>query len=891
MSEIWAKSRERSSGTPVRLYEHIRDVLKIFDQIKCYSGIPKRYLCELIRLAIVCHDFGKTLPAFQIRTLKNGSYTPSYPYYDVPHSLFSVLWIDSEKLQEEISKYIEQGQEDYVRLILCAVAYHHWREDFAELISSYSRKLGDLCRELQNRGYIEPLKENLIQEIKLLDNQSSALISFNNEMAEGLKNGVPFLEYAPPPYQLYWLPKRMEIDDQKLRDWIFISGFLMRSDHFASFCEEEGEEYPPEIQSIPPSIVQENIKTKIRDKVGYIDEKQIWQFQKIDDLKDKNVILIAPTGYGKTEFAFLWSNGEKFFYTLPLRAAVNQIFKRASQIFQDSSSEEKVGLLHSDADVYLLGDAGEAQASLRSYDLARQLAYPVLISTGDQFFPYALRPPGYERIYATFSYSRLVIDEVQAYDPRAAAIIIKFMEDTVRLGGKFLLMTATLPKFVTDEVDRVIGRDNYKILNLYSNEESKLKQLKKHHIKVELVENTVDENRPDFGVPENHFERILDKAREGNRVLVIANTVKQAQDIFSRLRKGIEENPDYRLLKDKIWLLHSRFTQADRSELETKICGDRDKKIVGEFQNPKPDHEKQGKILVATQVVEASLDIDADILFTEIAPLDALVQRMGRILRRYDPRTEPADPNIYVWVFQNGLQSGQHYVYDPDLILLTLRLLEDLSNGQINRDYKDWLSQRRGDQIEAAIREIFNAQSSKLKTKKTISKEFQLVLSEYDKFDLVEKLYDLPDEHSYLTEFRKTKDILDAGYMSDRLSEAQELFRRIYEISIIPSPKKNEFIKQIQHFFSTERHTKGLFTQFKKEVLSQFVVQVPLYAVQERKTQPVEIWVRSLIEIPEEHKKRLIRWCRDIYLADYKYDPSVGIEVKTPYHNIEECML
>lgn len=890
MSEIWAKSIEKAGGTPVRLFEHIQDVLRVFDDLKNYAKDQR--LCELIKLAIVCHDFGKTLPAFQIRTLKNKSYEPCYPYYNVPHSLFSVLWIDRERLLERISRHIEQDQEDYSRLLLSAVAYHHWKEDFGELLSSRSNELSNLCRELEMKGYIEILKENLVEEMRLLGGEWYTLVSFNSDMAEGLKNGVLFWEYAPPSYQLYWLPKRLAIDDQKLRDWIFISGFLMRSDHFASFCEEEGEEYKPEDQNVSPRVIERNIEKKIRSKTGKVNKKNIWQLEKIKDLRDKNVILVAPTGYGKTEFAFLWSNGEKFFYTLPLRAAVNQIFERAKEIFQDASSSEKVGLLHSDADVYLLSDGGESQANLRSYDLARQLAYPVLISTGDQFFPYALRSPGYEKIYVTFSYSRLVIDEVQAYDPRAAAIVVKFMEDAVRLGGKFLLMTATLPKFVKDEIDRVIGQENCELLNLYQEEESKFEQLKKHDVKVELIKNAVSENRPDFGVPEDKLEEILDKAKEGNRVLVIANTVKQAQDIFGRLEKWIEKNPDYKLLRDKIWLLHSRFTQADRSELETKICGDRARKIVGEFQNPKPDNENQGKILVATQVVEASLDIDADVLFTEIAPLDALVQRMGRVLRRYDPRTDPekisqlANPNVYIWVFQNGLQSGQDYVYSTDLILLTLRLLKDLSNGQINRNYKDWLSQkRRGDRIASAIREVFANSSGK-----TV-REFRLVLSEYDKFELVEKLYDLPEEHDYLKEFHKTKDILDAGYMSDRLSEAHEIFRRIYTVSIIPSQKKDKFIEETWRFFYTKRGRKRLFTQFKKEVLSKFVVQVPLYVVQERKPQSVEIWIRSLIEIPEEQKKRLIRWCRDIYLADYKYDSRIGIEMNAPYYNAGACML
>lgn len=91
----------------------------------------------------------------------------------------------------------------------------------------------------------------------------------------------------------------------------------------------------------------------------------------------------------------------------------------------------------------------------------------MIVSTGDQFFPYALRPPGYEKIYATFSYSRLVIDEVQAYDPKAAAIIVKFIEDVVCMGGRFLLMTATLPKFIQESIKKSLGENQYRLVNLY----------------------------------------------------------------------------------------------------------------------------------------------------------------------------------------------------------------------------------------------------------------------------------------------------------------------------------------------------------------------------------------------------------------------------------------
>jgi len=910
VSSIWAKSSEKGAGSPVRLADHIRDALAVFDKIK---GRVNGRLCDLIRLAIVCHDWGKVLPAFQIRTLKNLTYKPDAPLIQMPHSLFSLLWIEEAKLREKLQEQ-EKYFNSYHEFILSAIAYHHWRENFFELISASHQETVDLLDELERAGAIEALQKNLQEEIRQIGDQWHELIAFNEEMAKGLRNGVPFSEYARPPYQLYFLPKRIGMDEQKMRDWILIAGFLQRSDHFASFCEEEGEDVrvaDPEICAVDVETTKRKVVEKIRrirserTSVGEISVP--WQIDKIDACKDKNLILIAPTGYGKTEYAFLWGSGEKFFYTLPLRAAVNQIYERAKELFGDG----KVGLLHSDADVFLLGDGGEGQASMKAYDLARQLAFPAIISTGDQFFPYALRPPGYEKIYATFSYARLIIDEVQAYDPRAAAIVVKFIEHVVWMGGKFLLMTATLPEFVRKELQQALGNNTFEEINLYEEKKSDFQAIKKHKIRVELIENKGEENKIDFSLPNEKVGEILEQAKLGKRVLVIANTVKQAQDIFNKLRDLIDSKNENLNLKVEIWLLHSRFTWNDRRNREKLICGDEKEKIKGEFENPKSPDEQAGKILVATQVVEASLDIDADVLFTEIAPLDALVQRMGRVLRRYgpmnSPRSIPEEPNVFVWVFKNGLQSGRGHVYDNDLVLLTLKLLGDKGTTQCSDNIKGWIRQKKketkddvGRLISLVIEEIFMRGESEGRQKRGRSRGtrsvssvspqlIEFVCSEYDKYDLVKKLYEsLPEDSSYLMKFQQTKDILDAGYMSDRKEEAQKIFRDIYAISVIPAKKKEEFLKGICEFFKNKYPgTKHTYTLFKRDVLARFVVQVPLNFSQmrDRDLQPVEWWVRDLecrgeggANVPsDKDRQRLRRWCQDIYFAELTYDDDLGL--------------
>ena len=211
---------------------------------------------------------------------------------------------------------------------------------------------------------------------------------------------------------------------------------------------------------------------------------------------------------------------------------------------------------------------------------------------------------------------------------------------------------------------------------------------------MELIKNKKGEKTPIFELPEDKIEKIIREAESGKRVLVILNTVNFAQEVYRKLvEKACSSS-----LENNIFLLHSRFTLEDRRNKETEY--------IEKFKNPKPPTENIGEILVATQVVEASLDIDADVLFTEICPLDALIQRMGRVLRRYFYRdgkvTNKSDnleydisqeefrafsnePNVYVWVFDEGLQSGRGKVYSEELIKLSLCMAAEEKG---NRGYR-----------------------------------------------------------------------------------------------------------------------------------------------------------------------------------------------------------
>ncbi len=818
--DIYAKSE--INGKRVTLDQHINDTLHALYCLMC--NVNKfNYLKPYIEIVLTYHDVGKVLPYFQRKTINNEEYKPFDVYANVPHSLFSALMVDPD----ELKKYLDQQlpytgkSETYVHFILSAIAYHHWRDNFFDIIEGYTDVFTNLKALVNNKQKWFKILINLNKIYSKINFANPNLLKLNKKQLDGLSNGITYSKYFTPPYLISHLPLRIDansqINNSVLNDGILISGFTMICDHFASLIESGAINNITfkdiEIQGPDFNIIKNNISNELNNKIGKENNgNNIWQFNEVKNNLGKNIILLAPTGIGKTEFAYLWSNGEKMFYTLPLRTATNQIFERTQKIF----GNDKVGLLHSDADLKIFEQSNSDHLkydteSFRTYELSHQLSLPAIISTGDQFFPYALRPPLYERIFTKFAYSRLVIDEIQAYDPKSAAIIVKFIQHIYNMGGKFLLMTATLPEFIKNEIDKRTDNNDYITIDLFNTYDN-LSSFSKHKFKF-IIENYNDDEKKVYS--DDLINTIIKKSLEndGKRVLVIMNTIKQAQEVYNSLIQN-NNNIDIRLF-------HSRFTQNDRKTKENDLLD-----FIG--NNDKSRDDKRAKILVATQVVEASLDIDADYLFTEIAPIDSLVQRMGRVLRQAHPQgrdllniaknryninnasnsvNDIIPENVFIIIYKNEknkniYESGKGFVYDNELIKISIDLLNDklLDNSSIN-DNKKY------DEVDLS----------------KLSKASKL-LSEKEKSDLVSNLYiNLTEKSEYLKQFYNMLSILDAGYMSDRKIDAQKIFRDISSVDVINEDSIEDLIKDINNF---NFNNKNAYFDFKNEILNKYVISI-----------------------------------------------------------------
>ena len=904
---IWAKS----DGTS--LADHTLDVMgkvkELWKAVKPNIRLKILKTEELERMLLVAafaHDFGKVWPQFQwdlgnkvyMKNNMNDLEKEDFPH--IQHNLLSVFFLNKEKALDFITKDKDKWN-TVAPLLYSAITFHHWRTDSKSILygikASLRASAGNLLKPWEDRCFGEALEEKLLEELKEKEEEFkkqfyknwTGLVTFHKNFAEQIANGETFIQTKIfyPPYTLEFLPQRIKniVEDEKENfDWVFLAGFLMRADHFASWLEREKlEKEKKEKTKIEIKFPKVNFRAEL-EKKGW------WQAEVVKDLKDQNVILIAPTGIGKTEFAFVWGEGSKFIFTLPLRVATNQIFERANKAFmkEEGTSEARkegeekkkddekdliVGLLHSDADIFLVerNEDQEGEAFL-TLELSRHLSLPIIIATGDQFFPAALRYPGYEKIYATLGYSRLIIDEVQAYNPRAAAIVVKLIKDISALGGKFLLMTATLPEFVEKALEGL----TYKKIDLFN--KGKFNFPKKH--KVEIKKGDIKDSA----------KEIVEKAENGRRMLVVVNTVEKAQEVYEDISKNVEGK------SIETVLLHSRFTWENRREKEEDAGKKLEKREEKEL---KEALEKQkGVIIVATQIVEASLNIDADYLYTEIAPSDSLVQRMGRVLRGIRPAEKGKvwDKNHYEEIYKKEAnikifvnekkennrkyyESGKGRVYKNYLIEATLLVLNELAKN-VGKDgiLKKWMEQvdqnRKGKKKE--VKEVSKEELlEKLKERvKEVLKDITepVFFEETKKAKWVREVYntDFLEKIGYLQDFYNTLAVLEAGYVSERKDEAHRLFRDIRSVNVIPSAKMEEAMGELKEF----AEGKKTYTDFKKNFIDKFVVSVNESTLKWKYKKELSLFTDHL---SEEIPRRLNHHLQGIYLVDLEYSERKGL--------------
>ena len=420
--------------------------------------------------------------------------------------------------------------------------------------------------------------------------------------------------------------KDLEQESQQFR-YMLLKGMLNRIDYCGSAHREKAEEPPAgaPIADCTRAMMQSR-GFALRPVQQYLSEH-----------RGENLLVRASTGIGKTEGALLWLGDRKGFYTLPLRVSINAIHHRIKN--PEDINYPSVALLHGDAKAYYMlnQDDEEENSWMERWEAVRLFTAPLTVCTVDQIIRFVYKAKGTEIAAAVLAGACLILDEIQMYQPEQLAAIIYGLKIITALGGRFLILTATFPKLLThfiekEEIPMTVAPQVYHC------------EITKRH-RMKLLE-----------TDEFPFEDIL-KQGETRRVLVLCNTVKKAQDVYDKLDgHGVP-----------VWLLHSRYIRKDRQLLEEKILA---------FAPNKKDRAPAHGIWVSTQIVEASLDLDFDILYTSMCTVDSLLQRMGRVYRSrwYDLDEEP---NVYVVKNRDGVGNKDNAVVPEQLYDFSLIAIQD----------------------------------------------------------------------------------------------------------------------------------------------------------------------------------------------------------------------
>lgn len=312
-------------------------------------------------------------------------------------------------------------------------------------------------------------------------------------------------------------------------------------------------------------------------------------------------------------------------------------------------------------------DASESETALQWLQpLRRGLLSQYAVGTVDQAMLSVMQVRYGALRLLGLSGKALILDEIHAYDTYMETIIERLLEWCRAMRIPVVLLSATLPMRKKRDLLHAYGAsaeqtlsDAYPLITTVDEDGavgetavSRVHMHREYAIKLHPHMNDADKTA----------KLALQCAKTGGCVCVLVNTVKRAQAVYLRLREsGCDAD---------LRLFHARFPAENRQRIE-ELCVS----LYGKEQGRRP---KAG-ILVATQVAEQSFDVDFDVLITDLAPIDLILQRMGRV-HRFDHTPRPADkrtPRIHVLTNPNGYEKD--YIYAGILMQRTQTLLETMS--------------------------------------------------------------------------------------------------------------------------------------------------------------------------------------------------------------------
>lgn len=580
-----------AKSSPKRTLEHhTLDVLAMarqyadrWEHLAVLAGDTR--LFDDLALAALLHDLGKAASGFQ--AILNGQEDDTWLHYR--HEILSGVLVATLPASER--------QQD----LLLAIMTHHlgWNDDLAARRSlrdydpTHDRSIPFQQRLQQFEHWWDDLKV-LLSKLK----EHIVDTSLWSDNLPGLPRDLPNpFEQLKAVLQVNRVrrSRNRNVSSQKLAlRKIYLRGLLIGADHMASaavteYNADQADIIPtlPPLRTITPATFTFPLNTH----------------QRVCAKMKGSIFLTAPTGSGKTEAALLWAqvnqpaqNTRHLFYVLPFTASINAMYHRlkGKQYF----GEDAVSLLHGRSSYFVYRwlceqELDQKLAEQQAKALRRQtkeLYHPVKVLTPHQILMTFLGMKGWEKNLCEYSGGLFILDEIHVYEPKLMGLLFEILwRLTQELDAKVCIMSATFPTHLKNALKEYIGDVNE--VQLEPNE----RQRYSRHIVTVANGSILD-----------HFDDIRSCLTVGERVLVVCNTVAGAMACFDELKDEAQH----------ACLIHGQLIQRDRQRAEKALA------------------DGSIDLLIGTQAIEVSLDIDFDVLYSDPAPLDALLQRFGRINRK-----------------------------------------------------------------------------------------------------------------------------------------------------------------------------------------------------------------------------------------------------------------
>lgn len=371
--------------------------------------------------------------------------------------------------------------------------------------------------------------------------------------------------------------------------------------------------------------------------------------------ENEDMVIVAPTGLGKTATSLFWSNNvqnenksKRIYYVLPFTASINSL--------QQDFCERNISttMWHSKAEYFM---NKSDSISHNDYKLLKYSTKQINICTIFQLAKAMFSCKRFEMLLAQLKNSIIIVDEIHCFDIETLSYtleLLRYLKDNFNV--RICIMSASIPRCLEELIKERLNIT--KTIRATDKVDFKVR----HHIN--RVNKTIFDD----------IDKIKESLNEGKQVIVCVNNVSTSQELYEMFAKDYE-----------VKLIHGRFNTRDREKAEQNLKGNR--------------------LLIGTQAIEVSLDIDYDAMYTEVAPFDALLQRLGRVNRK----GEKGISDIYIY---NNYKDCS-YIYNEDIIGRTDKVLDDI----IAEDNGIILEQKTNEYLDKVYTEIDSDKYNECKSK------------------------------------------------------------------------------------------------------------------------------------------------------------------------------